>query len=299
MKRGIGLLGFALEVASSFITALEFFDSMKDPAKVILAVSNYCKWPLMVVGNEAIHGKIASQMASVTPGTKGGLTASEKSDVFSTDGTEGYSAWTMNSRSFCVIYWKVGYADLPNALAVGCRPYEGTTVDDWERTIQKVKSDPDSYESPYLEYHTYDTSHRPIQFCNSYICVQGILFSASQGKATVEIFPLNAMNVAPSLQDRLTQDIIDQTTTIDNKFGSVENRKRPDGLNYAAVIGISVGATVFFVFLVCSISCCCLYHKKNKKRKRREEEEERRKEEEERRRKEEEERRRNSGCSIL
>ena len=259
MKRGIGLLGFALEVASSFIAALEFFDSMKDPAKVILAVSNYCKWPLMVVGNEAIHGKIASQMASVTPGTKGGLTASEKSGVFSTDGTEGYSAWTMNSRSFCVIYWKVGqkreFDSVPNALAVGCRPYEGTTVDDWESTIQKVKSDPNSYKSIYLEYHTYDTSHRPIQFCDDFICVQGILFSTNQGEATIEIFPLNATNVAPSLQETLTQELIDQTTTIDNKFGNVENRKRPDGLSNGSIIGIAVGSIVFFIFFVGGICC--------------------------------------------
>ena len=265
VKRGIGLLSLAVQVAASFTTALTYFNELEESAKIILAVSNYCKWPIKVISIEVINGQTNSAMAVVAPSTKGGLTASEEGSIFSAGGTEGYIAWTMDEHSFCVIYWRVGpqkkITSLPNAMAVGCRPFEGTTVDDWEESIQKVRSDPNSYSDIHMEYHIYDTSQRVIQFCNDHICVQGILFSASQGEAKIEIFPLNVANVASSLQNELTQEIIEQTTTTDDKFGDAENRKRSGSLNIGAIIGILVGAIGFIVLLVVF---CVWYKKRNR-----------------------------------
>ena len=258
IKRGTGLLGLAVQIATSFLTAQTSFYKLEESVKIILAVSNYCKWPLKVISVEVINGQTNSAMAVVAPSTKGGLTASKGSSIYSSGGTEGYVAWTMSDHSFCVIYWRVGPkekdTDLPNALAVGCRPFEGTTVDDWEKTIQKVKSYSNSDNDIHLKYQIYDRSQRVIQFCNDHICVQGILFSASQGEAKIEIFPLNAINVAPALQNELTQVIIKQMTTADDKFGDEENRKG-SGLSGGEIAGIVAGVLVFIIIVVGCIYC--------------------------------------------
>ena len=246
-------------MANSFLTALTTYNELKESAKIIVAVSNYCKWPLKVSSIEVIKGQTNSAMAVAAPNSKSGWTASEKPNIFLSGGSEGYAVWTMGPGSLCVIYWRVGqqegFEKVPNAMAVGCMSFEKTTVDDWEETIQNVKSDPVNRKSPYLEYHTYDTSQPVIQFCNDYICVQGILFSASQGEAKIEIFPLNATNVAPSLQETLTQELIDSVTERDEKFGNATNRERSDSLNIGAIIGIAVGAIVaiFLVVFVCIV----------------------------------------------
>ena len=243
----LGMLSLAVETANSFTSAYASFKELQESAKIIVAVSNYCKWPLRVISIEVMKGQTDSTMASVSPNSKGGWTASGEDSLVSYGVTEGYTVWTMDPDSFCVIYWKVGESE-PNVLAVGCRPSEGMTVDDWERTIQKVKAGPSSHRNLYLQYHTYDTSQRSIQFCNDDICVQGILFSASEGKAKIEIFPLNATNVAPSLQDKLTQDLLDSSTSEIGKFGNSEKRERDSTAEIS--VGVGVGAFVAGIALV-------------------------------------------------
>ena len=251
VKRLIGMLGLVVDTASSITSAIEVFNELKVESKILVSLKNYCKWSVSVVSIEIIQGVTRSGMASLPAGEEGGWTASQDEGLFADVGTEGYAAWTMSTHSFCAIYWRVGDQET-NAMGVGCRPYSDN-VDDWEKTIQDVKQ---SKSELYIEYEEYDTSQRVIQYCNTHICIQGILFSASDGEAKIEVFPLDVADVAPSLGDSLTQEMIDGSSNGDDKFGDPANRVRENGLSEEVIIGIVIGSIAGLCVLVAGCYYC-------------------------------------------
>ena len=245
------MLGLGVDVADSLVTAVNVFKEIKGEDKIIVAVSNYCKWTLGVISIEVIKGVTKAGMTSISAGKEGGWAAIQNEGLFDSDGTEGYTAWTMDTHSFCVIYWRVGLEDenQPNALGLGCRPF-ADDVDDWEKTIQDMIAS--RADVTYLEYREYpDADGEGItQYCSNDVCLRGSLFSASEGQANIEIFPRDVVNVAPSLEGLLTQDIID--SYIDEYDG---------GLDIGAQVGIGIGAAATAAIFIAAIVVCGLCDK--------------------------------------
>ena len=202
------MLTFAVTTAASVATALDVYNNLKVDPKILFTIDNYSNFTLHTDTIYKMEGVTNSGMNTLLPGQKGAWTASKDASL-NVGSTEGFILFNMAKVSSCVIYWRVGHKDgeeqKPNALGLGCDKKIGGHQQ-WEKFISrsvKTRCDLDDF-----YYQEYGGSHPVIQFCDNHVCVQGTLFSHIHGEAKIEILPVKATQVAPSLEDVINQKTI-------------------------------------------------------------------------------------------
>ena len=239
MRRSAELIRIDISSENSLETAQAVYNNLTNHGKILISVSNYCKWALKVTSVKILAGEVHFSLVAISAGKEGGWSASLHTDPQTSNNTEGYITWTMDTHSFCIIYWRVGTddEDQTNALGLGCRPYSDSN-DKWAASVEqatKIKSD-----TEYLNYREYNNGKEEVvQYCNDKICVQGELSFDSDDKSIIEIFPRDEANVASSLESVLTQEIIDSY---------VEGYDK--GSDIAAHIGTAVGVTAAVILSI-------------------------------------------------
>lgn len=198
-----GIFDVVPVIGATVAEALKVFKDAEDTffSRIYADVDNYSRWSLNHGEYDTVRGETLEVASVVHAGYTEAWVAAQ-GDV-TNSGTEGLAVWNTYPGRLCVIYWSVdanvAWRD-GNKLGVGCTDTENKTAD-LEDSTKYGKLD-------FVNYRSFDKKQHTIQFCDGVLCIQGIMSSSYESKATISIFPINITDLAPNLADKITQDEI-------------------------------------------------------------------------------------------
>ena len=208
-KRGVlGLFGAALTIGASVINAANKFEEKKEERKaaVLLEISNYCRWALSNAQYDIYAGATYDQPGFILAGHKEGLTIIQDDN----NGISGLAAWQLDKDHYCLFYFNIEASSSErsgNNIGVGCTDAPVKTLSTIIESIPESAAKGESNE--YMSFQQFTPSKlSTLQHCVTAVCIQITCGSSHQPRASIYLIPRNKTDVAPSIQDEVSQEDI-------------------------------------------------------------------------------------------